>query len=138
MFINAVLFGVEENVRKTLHINDPKLNEKIAQANSMEYYKLYAISGAIAGFTQAIILSPVELIKIKMQIPNTQYKSSFECAKDLLKTNGYKYLMRGTGLTILRDVPAVSTYFISFEYICNSYGKTRDHIPGYFSYLNLA
>ena len=129
MFINAILFGVEENVRKVLHINDPNLNDKIAHTNSLEYYKLFAISGAIAGFTQAIILSPVELIKIKMQIPKTQYKSSLECAKDLLKTNGHKYLMRGTGLTILRDVPAVSTYFISFEYICNSYGKARDHIP---------
>lgn len=72
MFINAILFGVEENVRKRLKYNATADNNK----NSLEHYKFYAISGAIAGFAQSILLSPIELVKIKMQIPNTKYATT--------------------------------------------------------------
>lgn len=34
--------------------------------------------------------------------------------------------MRGFQLTMIREVPAVATYFISFEFICNSIKKSRD------------
>lgn len=34
--------------------------------------------------------------------------------------------MRGFYLTAIREVPAVSTYFISFEYICNKMKCSRD------------
>lgn len=34
--------------------------------------------------------------------------------------------MRGFNLTAMREVPAVTTYFISFEYICNSLKRSRD------------
>jgi hypothetical protein len=96
MFINAVLFGVEENVRNTLHLGEQKTNYSINPTyKNFEYYKLYAISGAIAGFSQAILLSPVELVKIRMQIPSSTYSSSWSCAKDILSQTGFKGLMRG-------------------------------------------
>lgn len=125
MFINAVLFGVEENVRKYLHLNDAA-----KQLKPREHYELYAISGAIAGLTQAFLLSPVELIKIKMQIPDCRYLNTWHCTKDIIaQKNGLRNLTRGTWLTIARDVPAVSSYFICFEYICNSFKISRDNLP---------
>jgi solute carrier family 25 carnitine/acylcarnitine transporter 20/29 len=128
MFINAILFGVEENVRKYLHLNDSKLSN--AKKNSLEFYKLYAISGAIAGFTQAFLLSPVELIKIKMQLPSysNQYKNTWLCARSILEKGGIKGLMRGTNLTLLRDVPAITLYFVCFEYICNFHTKQKEDL----------
>ncbi len=74
MFINAILFGVEENVRKTLKYNAS--SDNINNKNSLEHYKFYAISGAIAGFAQSVLLSPIELVKNKMQIPNTKYANT--------------------------------------------------------------
>lgn len=123
MFINAVLFGVEENVRRRLFDG-----ASMSTSESSGNYKLYAVSGAIAGLTQAFMLSPVELIKIKMQTHSTAYVNSWTCARDVLKRDGARTLMRGTLLTILRDVPGVSSYFISFEYLCNSYRKPRDQL----------
>lgn len=70
MFINSVLFGVEENVRKMLKNNS---SNKMSQ---LDQYKCCAISGAIAGFAQSILLSPIELVKVKMQIPNCQYTTT--------------------------------------------------------------
>jgi solute carrier family 25 carnitine/acylcarnitine transporter 20/29 len=126
MFINAVLFGVEENVRKKLNNKTSTANEKYNQ------YKIYAISGAIAGLTQSFLLSPVELIKIKMQLPNSNYRSTWQCTRDLIankKNGGLKYLLtRGTLLTCMRDVPAVSSYFTGFEYMCNSLTTSKDNL----------
>ena len=81
MFINAICFGVEENVRKVLKYNSINTNNNTNHlantnsAHSFEHYKFYLISGAIAGFAQSFLLTPVELIKLKMQIPkNRQLK----------------------------------------------------------------
>ncbi len=123
MFINAVCFGVEENVRKHYGNKDQAVLDK----NSLEYYKLFAVSGAIAGLAQSIFLAPVELVKIKMQIPESKYSKTFECAKDLVKKGGPAYLMRGFQSTLIRDVPSVSTYFISFEYICNFFKNRQNN-----------
>jgi solute carrier family 25 carnitine/acylcarnitine transporter 20/29 len=130
MAINAILFGVEEKVRHTL--SPPPLSSttssKTKKQPCIEYYKLYAMSGAVAGFTQAFLLSPLELIKIKMQLPNSGYLNTWHCAHDLFTRRGYKFLTRGTMLTILRDVPAVSAYFVSFELACNSFSACRDNL----------
>ena len=122
MFINAVCFGVEENVRKHYGNKDQAVLDK----SSLEYYKLFAVSGAIAGLAQSAFLAPVELVKIKMQIPESTYADTYECAKDLARKGGFNSLMRGFQSTVVRDVPSVSTYFVSFEFICN-YFKQRQH-----------
>lgn len=77
MAINALLFGVENNIRKRLGIDN-------TDEQHPRPYHLYALSGAIAGLTQSFLLSPVELVKIKMQIPNSKYTSTWQCARDLM------------------------------------------------------
>ena len=121
MFINAILFGVEENARKILNF---KQTNKSSQ--QLDHYKFYAMSGAIAGLAQSVFLSPIELIKIKMQISNTKYVTTYECARDLIANQGVRATMRGFYLTVIREVPAVMTYFVSFELLCNSMKKSRD------------
>jgi solute carrier family 25 carnitine/acylcarnitine transporter 20/29 len=129
MVINAVLFGVEEKVRNTLNPKYPTKDSKNQHHKPcLEYYKMFAISGATAGLIQSFLLSPIELVKIKMQLPNCQYASTWHCAQELFSRHGYKYLTRGTCLTIVRDVPAISSYFIGFEFICNSFTTCRDNL----------
>ena len=118
MFINAMVFGIEENVRKLLNLNNSNIKEA-------QNYKLYAISGSIAGLTQAIFLSPVELIKIKMQLPDSKDKTIWSCSKQIYIKGGYPSLMRGVQLTMARDLPGITSYFMSFEYICNSISNSR-------------
>lgn len=121
MFINAICFGVEENVRKFYVSKD---HSKLS-VGSLEYYKLFAVSGALAGFSQSIFLTPVELVKIKMQIPQAKYVNTFECVKGLLRNGGFIFLMRGYQSTLLRDMPSVATYFVSFEYLCNYFKRKK-------------
>lgn len=133
MFINALLFGVENNTRKRLNIDG-----NVAEGQQRPYH-LYAVSGAVAGLAQSFLLSPVELVKIKMQIPDSGYTSTWQCTRDLINHHrefesherrmadtalrkhrrAFAVLTRGTWLTVLRDVPGVAAYFVGFEYICD-------------------
>jgi solute carrier family 25 carnitine/acylcarnitine transporter 20/29 len=55
-----------------------------------------------------------------MQLENTKYRSTFECAKDLALNKGLTSLSRGFMLTVLRETPACAVYFASFEHLTNS------------------
>jgi solute carrier family 25 carnitine/acylcarnitine transporter 20/29 len=120
MFINSILFGVESNVRKNLDF------EKAT--NNSERYKFFALSGAIAGFVQGVLLTPIEIVKIKMQLENSKYRSTMECVKDYVNNKGAKSLTRGFLLTIYRETPACSLYFVGFEMILDSFEvKDKKH-----------
>lgn len=133
MFINALLFGVETNVRRRLGIPDNNNNNssgsnKGQRSSQQRPYHLYALSGSIAGLAQSFMLAPVELVKIKMQIPESKYTSTWQCMRDLVNRHCGKstILLRGTWLTVLRDVPGVGAYFVSFEYICDVIKERRN------------
>jgi solute carrier family 25 carnitine/acylcarnitine transporter 20/29 len=107
MFINSILFGVESNVKKHLGIDNA--------TNNAQRYKLNAIAGATAGFVQGVLLTPIEIIKIEMQLEKPKYPSTMACVKDYVINKGPKSLTRGFLLTIYRETPACSLYFVSYE-----------------------
>lgn len=61
------------------------------------------------------MLTPIDLVKIQMQIKDSKYKSTFECLKDHAFKKGPTSLMRGLVITVLRETPAVAIYFTSYE-----------------------
>lgn len=72
-----------------------------------------AFAGSIAGFTQSIVTTPMELLKIKGQIA-AKKGETFSLGtgiKDKLKQEGPKGLYRGWGSTVARDVPWSLIYF---------------------------
>jgi solute carrier family 25 (mitochondrial carnitine/acylcarnitine transporter), member 20/29 len=118
MFINSIVFGVESNVRKYIR------HEKTGDVE----YSTYAISGGLSGLLSSVFLTPIELVKIRMQIANSPYKTSWACLRDIIKNEGYNKLTRGFWLTALRETPAVSSYFVSFELILKLFHAERnDH-----------
>lgn len=47
----------------------------------------------------------------------TKFKGPIDCARHLVATGGIRSLYRGTGATLLRDVPASGVYFMVYEYL---------------------
>ncbi|XP_004304507.1 PREDICTED: mitochondrial arginine transporter BAC2 [Fragaria vesca subsp. vesca] len=79
-------------------------------------YKGVALGGVGAGALQSLILSPVELVKIRLQLQTKTQKGPREVAKSIMKAEGLRGLYRGLGITILRDAPAHGLYFWTYEY----------------------
>lgn len=63
------------------------------------------LSGCIARFGAATLVSPLELVRTKMQSKKLSYLELHQALRSLLKYHGYKGLWKGLGSTLLRDVP---------------------------------
>ncbi|GLT27411.1 hypothetical protein SLA2020_024090 [Shorea laevis] len=86
-------------------------------------YKSVALGGV--GTIQSILLSPVEIVKIRLQSQNkgpiphhpttTSQRGPISVAKGIWRTEGLRGVYRGFTITFLRDVPAYGFYFWTYE-----------------------
>ncbi|KAG5674624.1 hypothetical protein PVAND_004578 [Polypedilum vanderplanki] len=104
--LNAIVFGVYGNVQR--------------QTKDPESLFAHFCAGTAAGLSQTLICSPMELVKSRLQIQNNipnavKHKNPFQALKYLWNTEGRRGVFKGLGITIARDVPGFSSYFVSFE-----------------------
>ncbi|KAG8929006.1 hypothetical protein FRC02_006134 [Tulasnella sp. 418] len=84
-----------------------------------------ALAGGMAGFGNAILASPVELFKIRMQgqygsPDDKRLRAVFrEVAKDGLRRG----IMRGYWATVAREIPAYAGFYTGFEYVKRKFQK---------------
>lgn len=98
-----------------------------AQANSFlgnqTSFKNGILAGAYAGLINTVVVTPIELIKCKMQVQShnkeigrdIRFKNSFECFKFVLKNEGIKGLYVGNVASIYREIPAYAAQFAAYE-----------------------
>lgn len=100
--------------------------------NEPPSYKSVALGGFGTGALQSLLLTPVELIKIKLQLQTMgchhhlrgDCEGPLTIAKRILRAEGVPGIYRGFSITILRDAPAHGVYFWTYEY-------AREHMhPG--------
>jgi solute carrier family 25 (mitochondrial carnitine/acylcarnitine transporter), member 20/29 len=107
--VNAVVFGA------------------YAQANTIfsiesSFWK-GIVSGSYAGLVNTLVVTPVELIKIKMQVQShdaslgtqIKYSSPWACTRSTLKEEGLRGFYKGGVCTVLREIPGYAMQFASFE-----------------------
>ena len=87
--VNAMNFGVYQ-----LYKNFKGTNE-LSFSMGLE-------AGAFSGLVGALVVSPVELIKCKMQTLQGIRISSSECLKEIIKTKGFSGLYQGMVATVIR------------------------------------
>ncbi|CAB3226629.1 unnamed protein product [Arctia plantaginis] len=73
------------------------------------------IAGATARTIAVTIVSPLELIRTKMQSKKLTYAEITLALRKVFKNEGYRGLFRGLGSTLLRDVPFSGIYWTTFE-----------------------
>ena len=113
--INAIVFGVQRNVQRRL-TNPDSLSS-------------HFMAGSIAGLSQSVICSPMELAKTRMQVqgqgePRRKYRSTkhdykgpVDCLLKIFRKEGVVGVFRGFGLTVARETPSFGVYFLSYEYL---------------------
>ncbi|XP_038897061.1 mitochondrial arginine transporter BAC2-like [Benincasa hispida] len=94
-------------------------------------YKAVAFGGVGTGALQSFILTPVELVKIRLQLQSashaatshqqlissssSSHRGPLSVAKSICKTEGLRGIYRGLTITMLRDAPAHGIYFWTYE-----------------------
>lgn len=104
--VNAIVFGVYGNMQR--RSSDP------------DSIKSHFLAGSAAGLAQSIVCSPMELIKTRLQLQSQnmkskQFRGALHCLGHIFKTEGFRGVYRGIGITALRDLPGFSSYFVSYE-----------------------
>jgi len=121
---NAVLFSSFHTTRDVLPETVPHFAKIVA-------------GGLAAGFGGAMVLTPIELIKCKLQVENAveaKFKGPYDCLKQTLKHEGLPGLFRGLTATLLRELPGNVAWFGVYEGLSDAMvpvGGTRDDVPGW-------
>ncbi|XP_068591849.1 mitochondrial glutathione transporter SLC25A40 [Cebidichthys violaceus] len=87
------------------------------------------LAGAIARVGSATVISPLELIRTKLQSQKQSYRELAACIRSAVQTEGWLSLWRGLGPTLYRDVPFSAMYWYNYEkgksWLCELY-NTRE------------
>lgn len=92
-----------------------------------------ALAGAMAGAVNAVLASPVEMFKVRMQ---GQYgaatdKRLRDVAREMWQDWGFKRgIMRGYWVTVAREIPAYAGFYSAFEFSKRQFqSQYGEHVP---------
>ncbi|NXS06954.1 S2540 protein, partial [Neodrepanis coruscans] len=91
------------------------------------------LAGSLSRVSSVTVVSPLELIRTRMQYRRLSYKHLYLCVRTKVAADGLFSLWRGWSSTILRDVPFSAIYWYNYErfkkMMCKEVGT---HEPTFF------
>ncbi|KAJ2900939.1 hypothetical protein IWW38_000314 [Coemansia aciculifera] len=82
-----------------------------------------AIAGAGAGIVNSVLASPIELLKVRLQVQNataaagnTLFRGPLHLAQHMTRQFGVRSIMWGFWATVAREVPAYAAFYTGFEF----------------------
>uniref|UniRef100_A0A8I3RUJ9 Mitochondrial glutathione transporter SLC25A39 n=2 Tax=Canis lupus familiaris TaxID=9615 RepID=A0A8I3RUJ9_CANLF len=80
---------------------------------------LYApmVAGALARLGTVTVISPLELVRTKLQAQHVSYRELGACVRAAVAQGGWRSLWLGWGPTALRDVPFSALYWFNYELV---------------------
>jgi len=103
------------------------LNDNITWYQSM-------VAGGFSGLLSTIVLTPIELVKCKLQMEGEGKKiktsTGLTMTKSIVKVEGVKGLYRGGVITVLREVPGNAVYFGLYDVILHHFTENYGHSTG--------
>ncbi|KFP25617.1 Solute carrier family 25 member 48, partial [Colius striatus] len=126
---SSVVFGVFSNTQRLL---SQLRNSDPAHAPTLTDVTLASM---VAGAVSVGIGSPVDLVKIRLQMQTQpyikaniklnptvpgfpMYRGPIHCFRTVLQKEGIAGVYRGAGAMLLRDVPGYCLYFIPYTFFC--------------------
>lgn len=127
---NSISFGVVENAKGRL------MKDRVGELTAFEH----ALCGAYSGAACAVICTPTEWVRIKLQtqiLGNKDYTKTFSLIQKGFKKGGILSLYRGFTTTLIRDVIGDSAYFCSYQMVPRILfgGSENTENRGYFQIL---
>lgn len=108
----AVIFSVNGATRKFITSNDLAPSGWVVP-----------ISGGIAGAANAAVVTPVELVRNRLQMQyagvngtqSAQYRGPIDVVKHVVRTRGFSGMYTGYLPTVMRDGPGMALFFLAFD-----------------------
>lgn len=116
----ATLFVSYGQLKQICGVNDEEVNKGITPL-----WKLFLLGGG-AGFTTAFVLTPVELVKCRLQIQaqssetakstgKITYKGPIDVIRKTIRSDGFTGLWKGQLSCLAREIPGNMAWFGVYE-----------------------
>lgn len=93
----------------------------------------FIIAGGLARLGAVTVITPLELVRTKMQSRRVSYSELRVCIRSAVTQRGVLSLWRGWGPTVLRDVPFSAMYWFNYELLkaelCERYRTPQASFP---------
>lgn len=121
--INAIVFAFHEFAKKVFGFKHQMTAKTEASEESITESDIVegVVCGAFAGWANCFVVTPVELVKCRLQIQHESkgkayYKGVLDCIVKTYKESGVRGLYQGNIATIMREIPAYSAQFGGYYY----------------------
>ncbi|CAH8526450.1 unnamed protein product [Schistosoma turkestanicum] len=101
---------------KTVNQSSVRTNESTQNFISTRHF-LPPLVGGISRIFAVVAVSPIELLRTKIQAKKVLYRDITELAVTTVKQDGLKSLWLGAGPTLLRDVPYSMIFWLTYDYM---------------------
>ncbi|KAL0276584.1 UNVERIFIED_CONTAM: hypothetical protein PYX00_004132 [Menopon gallinae] len=95
------------------------LKDKLQTKTARPYYTVAGLSGAIATVLHDAVMTPAEVVKQRLQMHNSPYKTIFDCVKMTYKAEGMRAFYRSYTTQLTMNIPFQSIHFMTYEF-CQS------------------
>lgn len=114
MMENAALFLMYEQTRRAL-------------TRDGTFFSLghVALAGATAGLGTTLVLTPVELVKCRLQMMQDPSQSVISLARNVIRAEGLRGMYKGVGSTFCRELPGNAVWFFTYEAVWRFFQERR-------------
>ncbi|KAL0333170.1 UNVERIFIED_CONTAM: Mitoferrin [Sesamum angustifolium] len=100
---HAVYFSVYESSKKFLSIGNPN--------NAM----VHAASGVFATVASDAVITPMDVVKQRLQLKGSPYKGVVDCVKRVVREEGFGAFYASYRTTVLMNAPFTAVHFATYE-----------------------
>jgi len=133
----VIYFTAYDNLKALLGFRPDAASSSSSPSSSSSWRNLAVpfFSGSFARFAAVTVISPLELVRTKMQSASLSYNQIGSAVKDAVSRGGWRSLWSGWTPSILRDVPFSGFYFCGYEVAKRYYSEIFEE-SGKLSSLN--
>jgi solute carrier family 25 iron transporter 28/37 len=102
---HAVHFGVYELVKHKL----------IGSAQAGHYPLYTAIAGAAATCAHDAVVTPLDVVKQRLQMENSPYSGVLQCVKSIIRREGWSTFYASYPTTVIMNIPFMMVHFVVYE-----------------------
>jgi solute carrier family 25 (mitochondrial iron transporter), member 28/37 len=89
----------------------------------------YVLAATTATLIHDAISNPTEVVKQRLQMYNSPYKSVFDCARTVYRLEGFRAFYRSYSTQLVMNLPYQAIHFTTYEFFQNMFNKERAYNP---------
>lgn len=105
------------------------IKDTLTQGTTQSNHLAYGAAGCIATLLHDAIMNPAEVVKQRVQMYNSPYKSVFDCIVQVYRSEGIRAFYRSYTTQLTMNIPFQSIHFMTYEFIQNITNKERHYNP---------